>query len=234
MILKQFFMPNFKRSLLFFSAVCGVSTIVVAHLFGGLDQAKLQTLVKDAGVWAPIVYIALYVVATSLLMPSTALNLTGGALFGPFWGLVWTSVGAVLAAVVSFIFTRTVGHEFISHKFARRWPTMDAEVKRGGLLYIFAIRLLPIFPYGLVNYVSGLTSISFRHYLLGTIPGTIMGVLPFVLIGSSGLKAIHTGDVLPFLGALALTGLLVAGAAWYRNRKFNLKDEEVEVNEAPL
>jgi uncharacterized membrane protein YdjX (TVP38/TMEM64 family) len=226
-------MSKLKKNLILLTLICFVATVVAAHFLGGIEQSKLQAFIKHAGAWGPIVYVALYVVATSLLLPSTPLNMTGGALFGPFWGIVWTSVGAILAAIVSFVFTRTIGHELISQKFARRWPTMDAEVRRGGLLYIFAVRLLPIFPYGLVNYVSGLTSISFRSYLLGTIPGTVMGVLPFVLIGSSGLKAIHTGDVLPFLGARASTGLLTAGAAWYRSRKINLK-KEVEGNEASL
>lgn len=214
-------MSQFKKSILLLTIVCLIATALAMRLLGGFNQAQIQVFIQRAGIWAPIVYIALYILATSLLLPSTPLNLTGGAIFGPFWGVVWTSIGAVLAAIISFIFTRTIGHDLISKKFAQRWPSMDAEVRRGGLFYIFAIRLLPIFPYGLVNYVAGLTPISFRNYLLGTIPGTILGILPFVLIGSSGLKAIKTGDVLPFLAALALTGLLTAGAAWYRNRKMN-------------
>jgi uncharacterized membrane protein YdjX (TVP38/TMEM64 family) len=96
---------------------------------------------------------------------------------------------------------------------------MDAEMLQGGLFYMFAIRLLPIIPYGLVNFAAGLTSIQFRDYLLGTIIGTIPGVLPFVMLGSSGLQAMRTGDFLPLIGALCLTGLLVGGATWYRHRR---------------
>ena len=64
-----------------------------------------------------------------------------------------------------------------------------------------------------------MTSISFKDYLIGTALGTVPGILPFVLLGSSGLKAIRTGEVLPLVGALALIGMLVGGSTWYRRRR---------------
>lgn len=224
---------NFKKAILLLAVVCVAATALVVRLLGLVDQAELQALIERAGIWAPIVYIAVYVIATSLLLPSTALNVTGGAIFGPIWGVVWTSVGAVLAAVLSFLFTRTIGHDFVNRKFGTRWPSMDREVRRAGLSYIFAIRLLPIFPYGLVNYVAGLTTISFKSYLLGTIPGTVMGVFPFVLIGSSGLKAMQTGKLIPLVLALALTGLLTAGATWYRRRRNENRNQTAVIEASP-
>lgn len=194
-------------------------TGIAVYLLGGINPAQLQTGLKQAGIWAPIIYIALYTVATVLVLPSTALNLTGGAIFGLWWGILWTSIAAVIAAVVAFTFTRTVGREMIARKLAGSWQAMDAEMHQNGLFYMFAIRLLPIIPYGLVNFAAGLTSIRFRDYLLGTILGTVPGLLPFVMLGSSGLQAMRTGDVLPLVGALCLTGLLVGGATWYRRRR---------------
>jgi LPXTG-motif cell wall-anchored protein len=107
----------------------------------------------------------------------------------------------------------------VAQKLAGRWQAMDAEMHQGGLFYMFALRLLPIIPYGLVNFAAGLTSIRFQDYLLATILGTIPGVLPFVMLGSFGLRAMRTGDVLPLFLALGLTGLLVGGATWYRRRR---------------
>ncbi|NES71723.1 MAG: LPXTG cell wall anchor domain-containing protein, partial [Okeania sp. SIO2D1] len=72
----------------------------------------------------------------------------------------------------------------------------------------------------------------FRDYLLGTAMGTIPGVLPFVMLGSSGIKAIQTGDVLPLLGALGLIGVLVGGATWYRRRR-SFPQEAVEKEKQP-
>lgn len=196
-----------------------MATGLTVYFLGGVNPKQLQVWLHQAGIWAPIIYIALYTVATLLILPSTALNLTGGAIFGPWLGTLWTTVAAIIAAVVSFTFTRTVGRETIARRLAGRWQAMDAEMRQGGLFYMFAIRLLPIIPYGLVNFAAGLTSIRFRDYFLGTVMGTVPGVLPFVMIGSSGLQAMRTGNVLPLMGALGLTGLLVGGAHWYRRRR---------------
>ncbi len=198
---------------------CIIVTGLAVFLLGGIDSAQLQARLNQAGIWAPIIYIALYTAATVLVLPSTALNLTGGAIFGPWLGTLWTSIAAVIAAVVAFAFTRTVGRDLVARRLAGRWQAMDAEMLQGGLFYMFAIRLLPIIPYGLVNFAAGLTSIQFRDYLLGTILGTVPGVLPFVMLGSSGLQAMRTGDFLPLIGALCLTGLLVGGATWYRRHR---------------
>ncbi len=210
---------NFKSGIFLLTVFCVVVTGIAVYLLGGINPAQLQTWLKQAGIWAPIIYISIYTVATVLVLPSTALNLTGGAIFGLWWGLLWTSIAAVIAAVVAFTFTRTVGRETIARKLAGHWQAMDAQMRQGGLFYMFAIRLLPIIPYGLVNFAAGLTSIRFRDYLLGTILGTVPGLLPFVMLGSSGLQAIRTGDVLPLVGALCLTSVLVGGATWYRRRR---------------
>jgi len=209
---------NFKSGILWLTIICIVATGVGVYLLGGIDQVKLQTSLKQAGIWAPIIYIVLYTVGTILILPSTPLNMSGGAIFGPWMGTLWTSLAAVIAAVVAFAFTRTVGRDTVERKLAGRWEAMDAEMRHGGLFYMFAIRLLPIIPYGLVNFAAGLTSIRFRDYLVGTVLGTIPGILPFVLMGS-GLRSLTTGNVLPFMAALGLTGMLVGGATWYRRRR---------------
>ncbi|EGJ35002.1 MULTISPECIES: TVP38/TMEM64 family protein [Moorena] len=212
-------MLNYKRFVVLLTFVCLFATALVMHLLGGIEPEQLQSWLRQAGIWAPVIYIIFYVVATVLILPSTALNLTGGAIFGPWLGTLWTSVAAVIAAVVSFAYTRTVGRKLVVEKLAKSWRAMDTEVDRGGVLYIFAIRLLPIIPYGLVNFAAGLTSVSFKDYFLGTVLGIIPGVFPFVLIGSSGLKALRTGDILPLIAALGLTGVLVMGATWYRSHR---------------
>lgn len=212
-------MLNVKTAVVLLTVICVIATGLAVYLLGGIDPAELQTRIRAAGSWAPLIYVALYIVGTVLVLPSTALNLTGGVVFGPWLGTVWTSIGAIIAAIATFAFARTVGREAIAKRLAGRWQAMDAEVRRGGVFYMFAIRLVPIMPYGLVNFAAGLTSISFKDYVVGTTLGTVPSVLPFVLLGNSGLKALRTGDVVPLVGALALTGLLVAGSTWYRRRR---------------
>lgn len=211
-------MLNFKGGIFLLTIICIIATGLGIYLLGGIDQEQLQVWLQQAGIWAPIIYIVLYTVGTVLILPSTPLNLSGGAIFGAVWGTLWTSIAAVIAAIVAFAFTRTVGREVMARKLAGRWEAIDAEMRQGGLFYMFAIRLLPIIPYGLVNFAAGLTSIRFRDYLVGTILGTVPGILPFVMMGS-GLQALKSGDVMPLMFALALTGMLVGGATWYRRRR---------------
>lgn len=197
--------------------VCIIATIVGIYLLGGINQQELQLWLQKMGIWAPIFYILIYSIATICILPSTPLNLSGGAIFGSVWGTVWTSIAAILAAMLSFAFSRTIGRNFVEKKLVGKWQSIDREMHHGGFFYMFAIRLLPLIPYGMVNFAAGLTSIKFRDYFLGTFLGTVPGILPFVMMGA-GLTALKQGDVLPLLVALALIGMLVVTATWYRRR----------------
>jgi uncharacterized membrane protein YdjX (TVP38/TMEM64 family) len=190
---KRLCLSNSQLLWVLLAVVCLLLTWLSVHALGGYKPAQLQTLIQKVGVWGPLGYIALYAVGTLALLPSTPLNISGGLLFGPGWGIVWTSVGAVVAAAIAFLFSRTVGRPTMEKRLAGRWQTMDAEIHRGGLFYMFAIRLIPVMPYGIVNFAAGLTSIRFRDFLIGTILGTVPSVLPFVLVGSSSFKALTTG-----------------------------------------
>ena len=209
---------NLKRGIFLLTLICLVATGLGIYLLGGISQEQIQAWLERMGIWAPLIYIFLYTVGTLLILPSTPLNLSGGAIFGIWWGTLWTSLAAVVAAVVGFVFTRTVGRDWVADKLAGRWEAIDAEMRQGGGFYMFAIRLLPIIPYGIVNLAAGLTSIRFRDYLVGTLLGTVPGILPFIMMGA-GLQALSRGNVLPLMFALALTGMLFGVATWYRRRR---------------
>ncbi|MGK7948571.1 MAG: TVP38/TMEM64 family protein [Xenococcaceae cyanobacterium] len=211
---------NLKNSIFILTIICIVATGIGVFLLGGIDREQLEAWLQQMGALAPIIYILLYTVGTLLILPSTPLNLAGGAIFGATLGTVWTTIAAIIAAIVAFAFTRTVGRELIAQRLAGRWEAIDAEMQAGGLFYMCAIRLLPIIPYGLVNFAAGLTSIRFRDYLIGTVLGTVPGVLPFVMMGS-GLQALSEGNILPLMVAFTLTGMLVGAATWYRRRRQN-------------
>jgi uncharacterized membrane protein YdjX (TVP38/TMEM64 family) len=211
-------MPQLKNSLVWLTIFCLVATVIGILVIGGIDRQQLQTWLENMGGFAPVIYILLYTVGTLLILPSTPLNLTGGAFFGVWWGTLWTTIAALVAAIAAFAFTRTIGREIVSQKLGGRWNAVDAEIRQGGLFYLFAIRLLPIIPYGIVNFVAGLTSIKFKDYLIGTLLGTLPGVLPFVMMGA-GITELSQGNIFPLMAAFALTGILVGGATWYRRRR---------------
>ncbi|MGF1590625.1 MAG: TVP38/TMEM64 family protein [Pleurocapsa sp.] len=213
-------MPKFNHSIILLTLLCIIATGIGVVIIGGIDRQQLQIWLETLGILAPVIYIILYTVGTLLILPSTPLNLTGGAIFGIWWGTLWTTIAALVAAIAAFAFTRTFGRELVTQKLAGRWDAVDAEIRQGGLFYLFAIRLLPIIPYGIVNFAAGLTAIKFQDYLIGTILGTLPGVLPFVMLGA-GISELSQGNILPVMCAFALTGILVGGATWYRRRRQN-------------
>jgi uncharacterized membrane protein YdjX (TVP38/TMEM64 family) len=216
--MKRFPLSKQQIAWILLAIACLLITWLSIHALGSYKPEQLQTLIRRAGFWGPLCYVALYAFGTLALLPSTPLNISGGLLFGPWLGIVWTSVGAVVAAAIAFLFSRTIGRPVMEKRLAGRWQVMDAEIHRGGLFYMFAIRLIPVMPYGIVNFAAGLTSIRFRDYLMGTTLGTVPSVLPFVLIGSSSFKALSTGNLWPLLGALGLTGALVLFSTWFKAR----------------
>lgn len=215
-------MKRTQRKFIFLIIICALATIGAAYLASKVDAETIQNWLSTLGIWGPIIYILIYTAFTLLILPSTALNLMGGALFGAWLGTLWTTIAAIVAAIIAFWFTRKFNQTRIVHRLNNHLSSLDKELQQGGLFYIAAIRLLPILPYGLVNYIAGLTSIKFRDYFLGTLIGTLPGVLPFVLLGSTGSTALRTGDTLPVLIPLCLIGLLLGGSTWYRHNRSSL------------
>lgn len=219
-------MPRFKIGIVLLFIACAAAAIIAGHSLVEISPQQVKFWLLHAGAWAPILYIFLYVIATVLVFPSTPLNMLGGAIFGLWFGLVWTSFAAIVAAIVSFVFARTLGREAVAKRLAGRWQAMDVGMRQGGVSYMFAIRMVPMMPYGLVNFAAGLTSVRFRDYVVGTALGTVPTIFPYVLLGCYGLKAIKTGELLPVAGALALVGLLVAGSTWYRRHSAFTKERK--------
>ena len=164
---------------------------------------------------------AAYAIATALVLPSTILNLAGGSLFEVFWGILWTSLAAVGSAIITFWITRLWIRIWVQRHLNLRYKVLDKEISEGGILYLFAVRLLPVIPYGVVNYSSGLTSVTFRDYLISTALGTVIGLFPFVMLGSSGVKAITAGQAWHILLPMTLVGLLVISTTWYQRFQKN-------------
>lgn len=206
-----------KNKLIILTLICIIISGIAMFFMGGINPQLLENVLTKLGIFAPILYIFLYILATILLLPSTPLNLSGGLIFGFWGGLIWTSIAAIMAAVVSFAYARYLGRNWVKKRFGIHLQKLDKEIKNGGMGYIFAIRLLPLIPYGIVNFGAGLTSIKERDYFFGTIFGTIPGILPFVMMGA-GFSSLGKGDMLTITFSLALIGLLIGGATWYKKR----------------
>jgi uncharacterized membrane protein YdjX (TVP38/TMEM64 family) len=197
-----------------------IGGLVLAN-FDRFDQ--IMQLVDQAGVWGRVVFVFAYAIATLLVLPSTAFNLAGGALYGLAEGMLLTTIAAIISAIAGFMLTRYFGANH-SHQLKTQIPQLDQlnhQLATMGWSYTFAARLLPLIPYGIVSFAAGLSQIKRRDYLLGTIAGTPIGLLPYVWLGSAGMQAITKHDLLPLTLASTLVALAIVAGTFYQHKNQN-------------
>ena len=187
------------------------------------DVAALQTWVESAGSAAPLVFIALYAAATVLFLPGSVITLAGGALFGPVWGTLWSLTGATLGAALAFLIARHLGGDWIARRAGPRLSRLNDGVAAEGWRFIAFVRLVPLFPFNLLNYALGLTRIAFLPYVLASALFMLPGALAFTWLGYAGREALSGGEgtVRAILIALALVTSMAFLPRWIR--KFRAK-----------
>lgn len=128
-----------------------------------------------------LIYFMIYIIITSLSLPGAAiLTILGGAIFGLLWGVILVSFASSLGASFAFLASRYLFKETVQHKFSTRLNIINEHIKKEGAFYLFSIRLVPLFPFFIVNLIMGITSIRlFTYYWvsqLGMLPATIIYV----------------------------------------------------------
>jgi uncharacterized membrane protein YdjX (TVP38/TMEM64 family) len=133
-----------------------------------------------------LAFVGLYVLACVLFLPGSILTLGAGAAFGLGWGFGLVSLASTLGATASFLLGRTVARSFVQRKVAAdpRFTAIDAAVAREGWKIVGLARLSPVFPFNLLNYGLGLTSVGLRDYVLASWIGMMPGTLLYVYLGS--------------------------------------------------
>jgi pyruvate/2-oxoglutarate dehydrogenase complex dihydrolipoamide dehydrogenase (E3) component/uncharacterized membrane protein YdjX (TVP38/TMEM64 family) len=155
-------------------------------------------------------FFALYVVATALSVPGAAiLTLAAGAIFGLGLGLLLVSFASSLGALLAFLGARYLLRDAVQARFGRRLEPINEGLKRDGVWYLLTLRLVPLFPFWLINLLMGLTAMPAGRFYLASQIGMLAGTAVYVNAGTQ-LAAIHSaGDVLspPLVGSFALLGL---------------------------
>lgn len=155
-------------------------------------------------------YLALYIAVTALSLPGAVImTLAGGALFGLFKGTLLVSFGSTIGATLAFLFSRYIFRDFIQQKFGHRLATINEGIKKEGGFYLFTLRLVPIFPFFIINLVMGLTSINTLVFYgvsqLGMLPGTLVYINAGTALGS--IESLNNILSAKLIGSFALLGI---------------------------
>jgi uncharacterized membrane protein YdjX (TVP38/TMEM64 family) len=166
---------------------------------------------------AVAIFMGLYLLQTTFSLPGAAiLTLTGGFLFGSVLGTLFVIVPATIGATLAFLAARYLLHDWVERKFGDRLAAIQEGFARNAFSYLLTLRLIPLFPFFLVNLVSGLTRISVGTYMIATAVGIIPGSFVFAYAGRqlgtiNSLREIVSPRVLlafTLLGLLALVPIL--------------------------
>lgn len=175
-----------------------------------LDAAALEAWIKDAGMAGPILFVLIYAFAAVFFLPGSVLTLAGGALFGPVWGTVYNLTGATIGATLAFLVARYLASDWVEQKTGGRLKQLKNGVEGEGWRFVAFLRLVPLFPFNLLNYALGLTRIKLSHYVIATVVCMAPAGFAYTYLGYAGREAAAGGEglVQKILLAIALLAVV--------------------------
>ncbi|MFA0911026.1 TVP38/TMEM64 family protein [Vibrio cholerae] len=184
-------------------------------------QAELANYIDAHLLQAALIYFVVYVLLTAFSIPgATVVTLLGAALFGFWLSLLLASFASTIGATLAFLSSRFLLRDWVQAKFADKLQTINQGIERDGAFYLLSLRLIPIFPFFLINLVMGLTPIStWRYYWvsqLGMLPGTAV----YLNAGTQLAEISSLGEIvsLPVLASFVLLGVFPIVVKWLMDK----------------
>lgn len=178
-----------------------------------IDAAALQVWIENAGVAGSLLFMLIYALGAVLFLPGLVLTLTGGALFGPGLGTFLNLTGATLGATLAFLVARYLAADWVQRKADGVLGQLKNGVENEGWRFVAFVRLVPLFPFNVLNYALGLTRIKLTHYIATSYVCMLPGALAYTYVGYVGREVLASGEgmiqkALLALGLLALVAFL--------------------------
>ena len=155
---------------------------------------RIEAWVGALGVWAPLVFIGIYLVAPVLFVPGSPLTIAAGALFGPVWGVLYVLIGSVGGATLAFLIARYMAGDWVQERARGMLGQVKQGVEAEGWRFVAFVRLVPLFPFNALNYVLGLTRIPLATYVIASAICMLPGIAGYVYIGYAGREALLGGE----------------------------------------
>lgn len=200
------------------------------YLGNVIDIKSVQSFVRQAGPWAPLLYMSCYLIGPTVFFPASLLSMTGGVLFGPFWGSLYTICSATVGATIPFLVTRRFGRKPLekllskSMNFDEQFKAFEQSVAQQGWKYVAFTRLVTVFPFLILNYTFGLTKVSLWTYVWASFVFMLPGTFMFNYMGYAGSEALAGGSGLMTkitiaVGCFILLSALPGLVKHFQNRK---------------
>lgn len=195
------------RLAMFVMILAVLGWFAITHGTAAVEVARDWT--ASMGILGAAVFVLVYALATLALFPATPLTAAAGLLYGPAAGVLVVWLGAVLGATGSFLAGRLLSRQAVEQLAGGRTDRLNAFLADRGTVAVLLLRLIPVFPFALVNYGSAITAITLRQYLAGTAVGIVPAITAYVWLGDSIDDPSSPG----FIAALTILVALAVGGA---------------------
>ena len=204
--------------------------VVNVYGFGG-NIEEIHHWIQSLGIWGPIAFFLIYIGAVIATIPGTIFGIIAGTLFGSVEGVIIISISSTVGASITFLIARYFARDSVAHWLSKNktMKRLDELTQSQGIMIVGLTRLIPLFPFTLLNYGFGLTKVSFKTYVfwswLGMLPGTII-----VVVGTDALTQGLTQGRVPWelIGVLLITSLILGLMIWYARRQIQEKRKTKE------
>ena len=199
------------------------------------QQQIIETFRSEHPLLTAGLYSLAYIVITALSLPGAALmTLTGGAIFGVLWGTVLANLSASIGATLAFLIARFIVGDWVQAKFGDRIVSINRGIEQDGAFYLFSLRLVPIFPFFVINVVMGLTRIKTWTFFWVSVIGMIAGAAVYANAGTQlaqleSLSGIASPSLLASFALLGLFPLLARKTLdWLKRRRLTTLPADTE------
>jgi uncharacterized membrane protein YdjX (TVP38/TMEM64 family) len=208
-----------------------IVVIITAARFFDVGQylGSLREWIEELGPWGPVIFILLYAVAVVAAIPGSALTLAAGALFGSIIGIAVVSIAATLGAALSFLVARYFARDAVASWLEQKetFKRLDEMTERHGATIVALTRLVPLFPFNLLNYGFGLTRVPFWTYVLWSWLCMLPMTVVFVVGTDAVASAISKGEIpWALVIAVALAVTILAFLVRYARRRLTDSGKE--------
>lgn len=184
-------MKRYRLSRIAFFILFALLLISVFINREAIDLSFLKRFVETSGIFGPIIFIFSYALTTILFFPGSAITFLGGVLFGPILGTLYNLTGATLGATFAFLISRYLLSDFVASKSSGKVKQITKAVDAEGWRFVAFVRLIPLFPFNLVNYIFGITKVKLSHYFFATFLFMLPGGFVYTYLGYAGSEALQ-------------------------------------------
>jgi uncharacterized membrane protein YdjX (TVP38/TMEM64 family) len=207
-----------------------VVALILARVFGLGDRlGDLRDWIRSLGIWGGLVFVLIYIIAVVAGIPGSAITIMAGALFGSVVGIILVSIGSTVGACLAFLISRYFARDAVERWLSskEKFRRLDQLTGKHGIVIVAIARLIPLFPFNLLNYGFGLTKIRFWTFCfwswLCMLPGTILYV-----VGTDAItRGISQGEV-PWLLIIisVIAGIILFMLVRMARRKLKSKEKQ--------